>query len=107
VMPLEDFVAADYFLFLFGELTPDSWQDSLFEWRRWSALYLSHPPMFLRNAEHQQAADELLKIFKISDAEEFRRRFRQRALHLRKMFGGGFWHEPLRDYDVESFGSLQ
>jgi hypothetical protein len=105
VMPMADFVAADYFLFLVGEMTPDSWNESIFEWRPWGALYMAHLPLFLRDAEHNQTADELLKLFKIGDAEEFKRRFGERAIHLRKMFGGGLWHEPIEAKDVEYFGT--
>jgi hypothetical protein len=105
VMPMDDFVAADYFLFLLGEMSSDQWSQTRVDWRAWSTLYLKRTPLFLRNAESKQVAEEILKVFKIPDAEEFRLRFRECAPHLRMLFRGGPWRDPVRLGDIDYFGT--
>jgi hypothetical protein len=59
---MDDFTAADYFLFLFGEIPPDT-ADMRLEWRPWSALYLDRLPMFFRKRRVpaiRGAADEIV-----------------------------------------------
>jgi hypothetical protein len=89
-------MAADYFLFLLGEISPETAAYSLLEWRPWSALYLKRAPMFLRNAEYQRVADRLLKLFHIASVEEFRKRLAERTPHLGKLFHAVFWGESSR-----------
>jgi hypothetical protein len=103
IMPMEDFMAADYFLFLLGEM-PFETAPYTFVWRPWSALYLKRPPTFLRNAEHQRAAHQLMKLFQVASVEEFRKRLAERAPHLEKLFGV-FWDGVLGDQDIRRFGT--
>jgi hypothetical protein len=56
LMPFEEFIAADYFLFLRGELSTDETQ-TFFAWRPWSTEFMKHTPRFLIVASldfHQQ-----------------------------------------------------
>jgi hypothetical protein len=106
IMPFEDFMAADYFLFLLGEMPPENAPASFFEWRPWSALYLKRAPAFLRSAEHKQIAAQIMKALHIESAEEFRKRLAARAPRLAKLFTNDlFWEGPLRTEDVERFGT--
>jgi hypothetical protein len=105
IMPMEDFMAADYFLFLLEEMSPDEVTDSVFGWRPWSTLYLKRTPTFLLNAEHKRIANEIMKLFHIASVEEFRKRLLERAPRLSKLFSNGFWDEPLRIEDVNKFGT--
>jgi hypothetical protein len=106
IMPMDDFMAADYFLFLLGEIPPPRELYSLsFEWRPWSALFLKQPPMFLRNAEHQRVAYQLMKLFHVTTIEEFRERLAERTPNLSKLFQGGFWDNPLRAEDINRIGT--
>ena len=105
IMPMNEFIAADYFLFLLAELPPEEAPDVRYHWRPWSALYLKGTPMFLRAGEQKRVADEILKLFNISGAEEFKRRFLERASRLEEMFSGGFWLEPIREDDITRFGT--
>jgi hypothetical protein len=107
VMPMDQFVAADYFLFLLGELKREE-DNGFIEWRPWSALYLKRAPIFLRAADHRDVAAHLLQIFGVPDGDEFRRRFSERAGRLADLFNrsGGFWSSPVRDADVQYFGTI-
>ncbi len=105
ILPMEEFVEADYFLFLMGELPPDAGSDFSFVWRPWSTIYLHGTPMFLRNAERKQIANELMKLVRINSTEEFRQRFTDRAYRLRELFHNTFWDEPIRHDDIQKFGT--
>ncbi len=104
IMPIQDFMAGDYFLFLVGEIRPDT-IDLPLKWRPWSTLYLKHAPMFLRNAEHRRVAISLMKIFNVSSIEEFRKRLGERTPILEKLFQSGFWASPLSDEDIKRIGT--
>ena len=105
ILPMEEFVAADYFLFLMAELTPEDGTQSFFDWRPWSTIYLHGTPMFLRNAERKQIANELMKLFKIDSVDEFRQRFSERAYRLSKLFRNTLWDEPIQHDDIQRFGT--
>jgi hypothetical protein len=104
IMPMNELAPADYFLFLVAELPPERPREQ-YEWRPWSVLYLKGTPMFLLAGEQKQAAGEILKIFNISEAEEFKRRLRERTRRLIELFGDGLWHEPIRDEAITRFGT--
>jgi len=104
VMPIEDFTAADYFLFLLGEIPPET-VDGWIVWRPWSALYLKRPPMFLRAAERRTVALRLMKLFQISSLDELRRRLAIRTPILEKLFQGAFWASPLQTEDINRIGT--
>ena len=105
IMPMAEFAGADYFLFLFGEMVSEQASD-MFVWCPWSSLYLKSAPLFLRSAEHKRVAEHLLRLFKLSSPDEFRKRFAERGTRLGKLFGGrGFWSNPIRSDDVKDFGT--
>jgi hypothetical protein len=49
------------------------------EWRPWNTVHFDPTPTFLRNAERKQIAVQMIKIFKVPNVEEFRRRILKRA----------------------------
>ena len=104
IMPMNDFVSADYFLFLLGELRPDKTSEFL-GWRPWSAIFLNSTPGFLRAAENKRVANQLLKILTLPDADEFRKRFFERAGRLNELFREGLWMNPIRGEDIQRFGT--
>lgn len=104
-MPMEIFVDADYFLFLFGELSPGKKPELHVEWRPWSALYLKRTPEFLIRGESRPVAAQIVRIFQITGLEEFKRRFLERAPRLGRMFASTLWENPVNGEDVERFGT--
>ncbi len=85
ILPMAEFAAAEYFLSLFGDLTPEPAGE--LEWRPWSALYLLTTPLFLRSAESKKVAEQILRLFHIPSADEFTRRFSERAGRVETYFG--------------------
>jgi hypothetical protein len=104
IMPMEDFMAADYFLFLLAEISPETVDLSL-SWRPWSALYLKRPPIFFRGAEYRRSANLLMKLCHVASVEEFRKRLAQRTPILEKLFQSAFWASPLEAEDINRFGT--
>jgi hypothetical protein len=96
ILPFDDFVAADYFLFLAGEM---------WGWRPWSALYLKRAPMFLLNAERGQVAKQLMKIFGASTLDELKKGIGDHTAHLRELFSNGMWFSPLTKQNIEGIGT--
>jgi DNA-binding NarL/FixJ family response regulator len=72
----DDFVAADYFLFLRGELEPDVVRPHGFEWRPWSTARMRAEPWILRHP------DELAIALRVGDAATLRARLAERAPRL-------------------------
>jgi hypothetical protein len=107
VMPLEDFMAADYLLYLFGEMSQDKWGGGFFTWNPWSTLFLQRIPPFLQNAERKQEAEKLVRLFKLPSIEEFRKRLAERAPRLGQLFRGGFpWENPFKEEDAVRLGTI-
>jgi hypothetical protein len=102
ILPFEDFIAADLFLFLCGALRSD--QGSFMAWRPWSALYLKQTPMFLRAAERKSTAETLAKTIGVPSVPELKRRLKERGPGLRELFRN-YWTWPIEDEDVDRIGS--
>lgn len=108
VLSFDDFAAADYFLFLAGELRHETPPDTFFEWRPWSALYLKRAPTFLLNAEKTSVAVQVARAIGVPSVAEFKKRLAERAPRITLLFrgSGGFWYEqPLRDQDIQRIAS--
>jgi hypothetical protein len=105
VMPMNEFVGADYFLFLAGELRHPDTAGVVMEWKPWSAIYLRHAPVFLRNAERKTIADQLIKVLGMSSIEELRQKMFKRAPTLGLLFSNGGWDNPVGQQDIERLGT--
>jgi len=90
-MPFDDFIAADYFLFLRGELRPDEAPQHGFEWRPWSTARMVSAPWFLRDA----LLDDVAKALHLPDAETLRARLLERAARLELLWSAGCWQSPV------------
>lgn len=105
-LSVEEFIGADYFLFLRsviqGETTPYR-----FEWRPWSALYLNRPPQFLLKAVQIRYAEKLLRPLRLGNVELLRKRLAERSALLVQLFSSRDpdYENPLRDFDTASVAS--
>jgi hypothetical protein len=94
IMPFDDFVAADFLLFLRSK-----------GWRPWSALYLTAVPRFVRAAESSGVAQRIAGAIAVPDLEAFRQRLGESALALEQMFQNGWWDQPFGQADIGLVGS--
>ncbi len=94
VVPMEDFVAADFFLFLFGEIAEDEYDGPSFVWRPWSYIYMKHVPVFIKSAENKGYAKKITEAFNISSTEEFKKRLLERAGNVVRLYRRGLFILP-------------
>lgn len=105
LLPMTDFMAADYLLYLRAELSVAAAPGRFFEWRPWSALYLREPPRFLYTAERRTSAERISKALGVGEVEVFRQRFSERARRLGSLFDRGAWRDPVGSFSVRSIAS--
>jgi hypothetical protein len=104
VLPIDEFVAADFFLFLKRELPPDG-RGPFFHWYPWSTLHLKGRPIFLFRAESASKAEELARVLGVPSVPELKRRLKARAPHIRELFATGIWFFPINEEVFERIGS--
>lgn len=105
VIPFDDFTAADYFLFLRGELASETAPASSFAWRPWSTLFLTAVPRFIRDSESLTVARRVAAALGLPDVPAFRQRLAERAGRLERMWEIGGWDQPLSSADISRIGT--
>jgi hypothetical protein len=101
IVSLDDFLAADYFLFLRGELSPEAAPSSFLSWRPWSTAFLKAVPRFIRDSENATVARRIAKAMGVPDVASFQQRLVERRGRIKLLWRSGFWDQPLSQADVE------
>ncbi|PHM06439.1 hypothetical protein [Nostoc sp. 'Peltigera malacea cyanobiont' DB3992] len=96
VIPMQEFMDADCFLFLRSEfIAPGASQWD--KWIPWSKVYMQKVPRYLLEASHTKYAEKLLRPLGIKNIDTFRTRLPDASNKLGKMFSNGFsYSSPLR-----------
>ena len=105
VLPMQDLMDADYFLFLLSRTLKD---DSGFDrhyWRAWSCLYLKHTPAFIQSSERMRFAEEAARALGLASVGAFKKLLAERGPELRRLFSFGFWDYPIEPHDVDRIGT--
>ena len=105
LMPLTDFAAADYFLFLRGELEPEVRPNAFFVWRPWSALWLNATPRYILDAENEATARRIARALGLPDSGVLRQRLAERSARLGQMWQHALWGQPLSPADIDRIGT--
>jgi len=105
IIPMEEFAATDFFLFLLGELPDEDYKDGNFTWRPWSVLHMKNVPAFIKNAEYTEYAKELAQIYNIPSIAEFKKRLKERYSVIHKLFSRGAWHTYINDGDIDKIAT--
>jgi hypothetical protein len=105
IIPFDAFIDADYFLFLRGELAPETAPAASFAWRPWSTPFLTEVPRFIRDAESLTVARRIAAALGLPDVPTFRQRLAERASKLQRMWTRGWWDEPLHAADIDRIGT--
>lgn len=103
-LPFEEFVDADFFLYLRG-LLPQEKASSEISWKPWSAIWLAGAPRFLLRAQSQSHAEQLTKALGLTSIDELKKRFAERGSTVGILYRHGFWDYPVRQSDIEKIGS--
>ena len=86
VLPFEDFMAADLFLFLRGELPPKT-PGPHFGWNPWTCIYLQTIPLFLQRTRNRTVAGQVGKALGVLGPDEFKQRLQERFGNLVRKYG--------------------
>jgi hypothetical protein len=103
--PWRQFQDADLFLYLrsvFEQPEENLW----FVWRPWSAVFLESAPAFLLEAVRKDKAEKLIQPLGAKDIADLRRRLKEAAVGLQKLFGSRnpFFH-PFANFNPDSIGT--
>lgn len=104
VLPFEEFVDADFFLYLRG-LLPDEKFNGEFSWKPWSVVWLQGTPRFLLRAQSQSQAESVTKALAVPSVTEFKKRLQERGSQIAVLYRHGWWDYPVRQGDIEKIGS--
>ena len=106
LVSFEDFMEADYFLFLRGiiqETDTSRW----LKWRPWSSLYMSRKsPKYLLEASLVKNAEKLLRPLGVKDVDSLKQALLEKSGLLGRMYSGRSYSydHPLSGFNVSSIG---
>lgn len=106
-VPIEQFIEADYFLFLRDLLAPET-KPKQMKWRAWSTIPMDKPASYLYKAFRGDFAEQLARSLGVPDVPALRSRLAERRNTLTTMWTYGshtIWFDPLEQFDINSIGS--
>ena len=104
VVPLEQFVDAELFLFIRGEFIKQDRSGSI-AWFPWSSLYAHEAPRFLVRAVRAKDAEQLLRPLGAPSIEVLRERLPEFAARLREAVPNVLSFRPFGGFDVRTVAS--
>jgi hypothetical protein len=105
LLPADEFVAADFFLFLKCELSPEQ-PGPHFTWLPWSALYLRGAPMFILAAEQKAVAQQIARALGLPSIDVLKSRLMERGAHVSRLYNHVFWDYPIRADELKKIGTI-
>jgi hypothetical protein len=103
LVPMQQFMDADFFLFLRAESQKDS--QSIDSWFPWSTFYMEQAPRYLLEASRAKYAQQLLCPLGVKDVETLRVCVAQGAAKLRQRHGSLYPFHPLGNFDPGTIGN--
>jgi hypothetical protein len=107
ILPMQDLMDADYFLFLLSRTLKDDTGFDKHYWRAWSSLYLKHTPSFIQKSERKRFAEQVTKALGLSSVDEFKKLLAERGPELMKLFQSVWRDYPIERTYIDRIGSLQ
>lgn len=104
ILPFNDFVAADFFLFLRGESDERSSPRPSFKWRPWSGVWLQNTPSFLSIAEGKRFAENLRAALNAKDIDELKGLLNEYIPRVTRLFGS-WWDQPIQQETIDKIGT--
>jgi len=106
IMPINQFAAADLFLFLHGEIALPYDPLNREHWKPWSIIYLKEYPLYLKRAEKASYALVLASIFNQPTIDDLRIKLEEKVPNAKRLFTGTFWDLPIRHGDLKKIGTV-
>jgi hypothetical protein len=72
ILPFDQFLDADFFLFLQGQRLAARRSGEWRYWRSWSSIFLRQAPTFLRDAEKKRIAEPIVRVLDMASIEELK-----------------------------------
>ncbi len=104
ILPMNDFVAADFFLFLLSRTIEDKTGFDFRFWRAWSCVYMKRAPRFIHDAARRDTAEQISSALNQS-IDEFKKVLHDRGPELKKLFQSGWWDYPIDNEVVGRIGT--
>jgi hypothetical protein len=101
LVPMQQFMDADYFLFLRAEIASEGFGG----WVPWSTLYLEQPPKYLIEASRAKYAQELLQPLGAITIATLREQVDRSISTLQQVFGYNLGFSPLGNFEPQTIGS--
>lgn len=105
VVPIQQFMDADCFLFLRAVCQEEEILDWINWWSPMSTLYMEQAPRYLLEAQRIRYAQQLLRPLGVNNIETLRVRLINAQVKLKKMFSSAFFHNPFGNFNPEIIGS--
>jgi hypothetical protein len=103
LVPIDQFVEADYFLYLRAQLQEPSHETPV--WAAWSVRCMTQPPRYLQEACRTKYAQRLLRPLEVDDIPALRAGLQKCADVIARWAGNFFWQFPLVEFDYNTIGS--
>jgi len=104
LFPLDDFIDADFFLFLASRNRSSSMVMAR-EWRPWSILRMSRVPKFLHEATQARYATGLAQVLRAAEMDALRAIVRERIKAIGEFFGRGLGPYVFEQFDPNKIGT--
>ena len=107
IVPMQQFIEADFFLFLLSESKTKDDGDSY--WHGWSLLYMEQTPKYLLEAKNVKFAEQLLSPLGLETIEELRDLISHAKIRFEEIWRKQYIlspHSPLRDFNPQDIGSI-
>ncbi|MFA7208750.1 MAG: hypothetical protein WC120_00545 [Parcubacteria group bacterium] len=105
LMPFEDFISADAFLYLIKKVEKVSNPEFVKGWYPFSLVYLRETPYFIKKATGINMANQLVKVFKLSSVDELRAKFKEADADLNRFADNPFWRRPIYEKDIDKIAT--
>jgi hypothetical protein len=105
IVPMDEFSAADFYLFLMSELPPEENGNGAWQWRPWTIIHMQQVPAFIINAEQRKYAQELANSFAISTIDEMKKRLKERHLKVDRLFPDGVLFTVITNRVIDKIGT--
>ncbi|NET16146.1 MAG: hypothetical protein F6K08_26635 [Okeania sp. SIO1H6] len=107
IVPMQQFIEADFFLFLLSESKTRDDSDSY--WHGWSLFYMEKTPKYLLEAKKVDFAKQLLSPLGLETIEELRDLISHAKTRLEQIWSNPSMaspYLPLRNFQPEDIGSI-
>ncbi|RFZ91227.1 hypothetical protein D0C36_20030 [Mucilaginibacter conchicola] len=107
LIPMRDFAAADFFLYLYNKISKLDHSRFGHGWKPWSIVFLKEPPVFLKKTEQEVFASQMVAFFNLNTIEELKHEIESHTLKVRSFYYRVTLDLFLRSFMFNKIGTLK